>query len=229
LTEVSDVDWPPLVLTRDGIEISATCSITALATLTAPADWPACAALFAPCAELAQLSSKSLTDYSVGGALREASPTAAMISLTAGLDGVCTILTPDGGGRRIAVSDFVTGVGTTVLAPGELLRSVFLPAAALRSRARMRRGSLPRSERSAALLIGRLDPSSGALTLAITASTPRPVVLAFPELPTEDAIRDAVADRLPLGSYLDDRDGDGPWRETLTLTFAEQIRRELSG
>lgn len=162
----------------------------------------------------------------VGGNICQASPAGSLIALTAALDGVCTILTPDGGGRRIAVVDFVTGVGTSALLPGELLRSVFLPAAALRSRAAVRRGSRTPGGPSTALLIGRLDPMSGRLVLTITASTPGPVVLTFPELPTDDAIRDAVTDRLPPGSYIDDGDGDS--RETLTVTFAEQIRRELS-
>ena len=55
-----------------------------------------------------------------------------MTSLCAALDGVALIWTPDGGGRRVPVAEFVVGDRRTVLAPGEVLRTVHLPAAALR-------------------------------------------------------------------------------------------------
>ena len=224
--DLKDMGWPPTVITRDGIEISATCTIDELTKTSIPPDWPAAALLFEACAAALAPAGSARAPATVGDDICQASPAASMISLTAALDGVCTILTPDGGGRRVAVVDFVTGAGVTALLPGELLRSVFLPASALRSRAAIRRAPQTPGGTSSALLIGRLDPTTGRLVLTITASTPSPVVLTFPDLPDEDAIRDAVADRLPPASYVDD--GDASSRETLTVTFAEQIRRELS-
>ena len=80
-----------------------------------------------------------------------------MISLCAGLDGAATMLGPGGSSRELPVADFVTGDGQNALAPGELLRSVSLPASALSSRAAFRRLSLSNLGRSGVLLIGRLD------------------------------------------------------------------------
>jgi hypothetical protein len=54
-----------------------------------------------------------------------------MISLTAALEGVCTIWQPDGSQQSVRVVDFVTGVHQNVLRPGDLLRSIDLPASAL--------------------------------------------------------------------------------------------------
>ena len=48
----------------------------------------------------------------VGGNICMALPAGPMISLTAALDGVCTIWTPDGKERRVAVLDFVLGAAT---------------------------------------------------------------------------------------------------------------------
>ena len=70
--------------------------------------------------------------------------------------------------------DFVTGNHTNVLQPGELLRSIHLPASALRSASRFRRASLTQLGRSAALLIGTSDPARSDLLLTITGATPAP-------------------------------------------------------
>jgi hypothetical protein len=76
----------------------------------------------------------------------------------------------------------------TVLAPGELLRSIHLPAEALSARVAFRRLSLSNLGRSGVLLIGRLDPVFG-LVITVTASTKRPVQLRFPadQVPDADA------------------------------------------
>ena len=59
----------------------------------------------------------------VGGNLCMSLPAGPMISLTAALDGVCTIWTPEGDERRIAVIDFVLAPLRNALEPGELLRA----------------------------------------------------------------------------------------------------------
>ena len=56
----------------------------------------------------------------VGGNLCMALPAGPMISLTAALDGVCTIWTPDGDERRVAVIDFVLGAATQRAGAGRI-------------------------------------------------------------------------------------------------------------
>ena len=58
------------------------------------------------------------------------------------------------GERRVAAEEFVTGNHQNILQPGDLLRSVDLPIAALRKRTCFRRMSLTHLGRSTALLIG---------------------------------------------------------------------------
>ena len=118
----------------------------------------------------------------VGGNLCLALPAGAMTSLAASLDATATVWSPGGGVREIPVTSFVTGPGTTVLAPGELLRSVTLPATSLRSRTAFRQASLSRMGRSAALVTGRT--SGPGLVITVTAATPRPVQLRFPGRPS---------------------------------------------
>jgi CO/xanthine dehydrogenase FAD-binding subunit len=124
--------------------------------------------------------------------------------------------------------DFVTGEGRNVLGPGDLLRHIDLPAAALGRRASFRRMSLTREGRSTALLIGTLGPDDGSWALTVTAATLRPVRLEFPRAPTASQLRDRLREAIPDDLYLQDPHGTPAYRKHLTDYFAEEIRRELS-
>jgi CO/xanthine dehydrogenase FAD-binding subunit len=151
-----------------------------------------------------------------------------MISLTAALEGVCTLWPRDGEPRRVPVVDFVTGNHANVLAPGELLRSVFLPAHALRKAFAFRRFTLTHLGRSEALVIGTRCPEHGEFLLTITAATLRPVQLRFAAVPDAAELRRAIDDAAPPDLYLDDTHGSPAHRRHLTHYFGEQIRSELS-
>ena len=155
-------------------------------------------------------------------------PAGPMISLTSALDGVCTIWKPDGSEQKLRVTDFVIGDGRNVLAPGELLRQVDIPIAALKRRSAFRQISLTPVGRSAALLIGSID-SAGGLTLTVTASTARPVQLSFAKHPQANELREALLHHIPDSLYHDDVHGKPAWRKHMTQRLAEQIRGELQG
>src|SRR5205807_2421902 len=133
----------------------------------------------------------------VGGNLCMSLPAGALISLTAALEGVCTIWQPDGGERRVPVVDFITGDHQNVLRPGELLRGIDLPAAALRKRPSFRRMSLTHQGRSTALLIGTCCPRTGSLALTVTAATVRPVRIEFPSIPSAAQLRGELTRAIP--------------------------------
>ena len=96
----------------------------------------------------------------------------------------------------MAAVDFVTGNHANVLQPGELLRSIHLPAAALAKRFAFRHASLTHLGRSAALLIGT-QSDAGDLLLTITAATPRPVQLRFAAPPSAVELRGHRCDASP--------------------------------
>jgi CO/xanthine dehydrogenase FAD-binding subunit len=112
-----------------------------------------------------------------------------------------------------------------MLRPGELLRSIHLPAAALRRRFAVRHGSLTKLGRSAALVIGTCDVS-GTFLLTITAATDRPVQLRFPALP-DAAMLDATIAAVPEARWFNDVHGSAPYKRHLTRHFAAEIRAEL--
>jgi CO/xanthine dehydrogenase FAD-binding subunit len=132
--------------------------------------------------------------------------------------------------RTLPVADLVTGDGTTALAPGELIRALRLPAAALASRTAFRRLSLSNLGRSGVLLIGRHLPGEahdGGMRLTVTASTKRPVRLDVPAACDAGGLAAALEAAIPPELYHDDLHGHPRWRRDMTHLLAEQIRREL--
>jgi CO/xanthine dehydrogenase FAD-binding subunit len=227
LIDLSALDWPATVISPGGLEIAATCTVATLDALALPPEWAA-APLIDQCCRAFLASFKIWNMATVGGNICMALPAGPTISLTAALDGICIVWTPDGGERRVAVTDFVLGPQRNALRPGELLRAITLPATALMQRSAFRKISLSPLGRSAALLIGTLAHDGG-FALTITASTPRPLRLAFATLPSGAALRKRIEETIAESQYFDDVHGAPVWRRHMTLHLAEEIRRELAG
>jgi len=155
-------------------------------------------------------------------------PAGAMISLAASLEGICTLWPRNGMPREVAAVDFVTGNGVNVLQPGELLRSIHLPASALAKRFAFRRSSLTHLGRSAIIVIGTQTRNSDDLLVTITAATVKPIQLRFDRMPSADALRYAIDSAVPDADYFDDVHGSAPYKRHLTYYHAEQVRAELA-
>ncbi|WP_028933437.1 FAD binding domain-containing protein [Pseudonocardia spinosispora] len=221
LVDLTEMGWASLRQLADGsLEIGATCTVAELSAYPHP--------LFLPCCRAFLASFKIWNVATVGGNLCAALPAGPMISLCAALEGRCLLLAQDGGRRVVPVSDFVRGAGRTVLGEGELLRSITLPAHALRRRSAMRQASLYELGRSAALVIGTRDPAGGATTVTVTASTVRPFQLGFPGLPGREELAEAIERTVPPSGWFSDVHGLPRWRRHMTHRLAEQVRRELS-
>ncbi len=227
LIDLADLKWPALAVGESGLSIAATCTVAQLDALACPPDWLA-APLINQCCRAFLASFKIWKTATVGGNLCMSLPAGPMISLTSALEGVCTIWKADGSEQQIRVADFVVGSGRNVLAPGDLLRQIDLPLAALKRRSAFRQVSLTPAGRSAALLIGSIG-SAAELSLTVTASTTRPVQLCFGAIPQTRELREALLHHIPDTLYHDDLHGKPAWRKHMTLRLAEEIRAELRG
>ncbi|KYG98397.1 FAD binding domain-containing protein [Bradyrhizobium sp. DOA1] len=226
LIDLTDLKWPALTMTESHLSIAATCTIAELDGLACPSDWLA-APLIGQCCRAFLASFKIWKTATVGGNLCMSLPAGPMISLTSALDGVCTVWKADGGEQRIPVVDFVAGNQRNHLTPGDLIRQIDIPIAALRRRTAFRQISLAPVGRSAALLIGSLDPD-GTLTLTVTASTVRPIQLTFRKAPDAGGLRDAITQQITDDLYHTDIHGKPLWRKHMTQRLAEEIRSELA-
>jgi CO/xanthine dehydrogenase FAD-binding subunit len=233
LVDLTSLGWPPITLSDNGIELAATCPLAAVSELstTLPAarpDWQA-APLFHQCCTALLASFKIWHTATVGGNVCLSFTAGSMISLASALDGELEVWRPDGDDYRVAITDFVTGAGTNVLAADDVLRSVRLPAAPLRARTAYRKLAPSPLGRSGIVVIARRDTPAdgGGFTLSITAATVRPAVFAFPSVPDADAVRAAHAS-IPDDAWTDDPHGDPDWRRAMALLLAEQVRAELA-
>ena len=223
LLDLTAFGWPSLRAGPDGLEIAATCTLAELCRLRAP-QWRA-APLISQCCAALLGSFKVWNMATVGGNLCLALPAGPMISLTSALNGRCEIWHPNGSTREIPVTAFVTGAGRSVLRPGELLRSVRLPAQALAGTTAFRQLSLSPLGRSAAVVIGRRS-AGGSLVVTVPAATTWPVQLRFAAFPSRDDLRSALAAADP--PWHDDVHGSPAWREAVTGRLAAEVLDELT-
>jgi CO/xanthine dehydrogenase FAD-binding subunit len=227
LIDLDPLGWSDLVISADGLEIAATCKIARLHDFTGPAEWTA-VPLFGACCNSLLASFKVWNMATVGGNICMSLPAGAMIALTSALEGVATLWPRRGPPRQAAVVDFVTGNHANILEPGELLRSIHLPASALSKRFAVRQASLTHLGRSAALIVGTVGAAGGEFRLTITAATARPVHLQFAQPPAPRELQEAIEARIAPDGYFADVHGAAPYKRHLTAYFAEQIRAELT-
>lgn len=225
LLDLTAFGWPSLVETADGLTIGATCTLAELARWQpAHRDFEPAAKLARQCCDALLGSFKVQNMATVGGNICLSLPAGPMTSLAASLDGVATLHAPGVGTREVPVKDFVTGDGSNLLRPGELLRQVLIPAASLQARTAFRQVSLSPVGRSAVLVIARRE--TGQIIVTITAATCRPVQLRFPAMPAPAEALIALDRARP--TYLDDVHGSRPWREAMTRRAVAEVITELT-
>jgi CO/xanthine dehydrogenase FAD-binding subunit len=218
LVDLSGLGWAPVTdLPGGGLSVAATCTLAQLRD--AAPRFGTAAAVVVACVEALLGSWKIHNIATVGGNICLALPAGPMTSLASGLGATALIWSPDGGERRVPVAEFVTGVRSTVLRAGEVLRAVeFPPPPAWVSH---RRASLAPLGRSAALVLARLDAG---FTLTVTASTASPRVFGFDHAPSSSGLETAVE----TCDWYDDPHGASDWRRAMTVRLAEELRAEAS-
>jgi CO/xanthine dehydrogenase FAD-binding subunit len=215
IVDLTGMGWEPITRTDHSIIVAATCTIETLRALPEP--------LFEQCADSLLASWKIQRIATVGGNIALALPAGPMTSLASSLDATAVIWTADGGERRMPVADLVTGVVATVLAPGEILRAIDIPAASLHRTAFRRIARSPMG-RTGTLVIGRVD-ATGETVITVTGGTTRPRQLRFGAAPSAEDVATAVD---AIDDWYDDPHGAPDWRRAMSMLFAEQVRQELS-
>lgn len=230
LIDITELGWAPVTVSDNGIDLAATCTLAELSQLASqlPPEWAA-APLLHQCCTALLASYKIWHTATVGGNICLSFPAGTMIGMGTALDADVTVWQPEGAEYRLPLRDFVTGAGTNVLAPAEVLRSIRLPAVALRARTAFRKLAPSPLGRSGVVVIGRRDAPAdgGAFVLSVTAATVRPYVFTFPALPGMSAVAAAHAG-IPDHAWTLDAHGDPDWRRAMTLLLAEQILAELA-
>ncbi|RFA14897.1 FAD-binding molybdopterin dehydrogenase [Subtercola boreus] len=223
IVDLLTMGWPSLTVTADGLEIAATCTLAELSRLPQQPGWAAQHAFFECCTALYG-SFKVWNVATVGGNLSAALPAGPMTSLTSALDGEALVWRADGSDERMPVTRFITGNKTTVLEPGDVLRSITVPLESLLSRVAFRKIALSPLGRSGAVLLGRRSPS-GSFVLTVTAGTVRPLQLRYETLPDAAQLE---GDVLAITEWFTDAHGAADWRRSVSALLAAEILEELA-
>lgn len=224
LVDLTTMGWAPIEATESGLSIAATCTFTELSRFSATDPSWAAVPLFRQCCEALLGSFKVWNAATVGGNICLALPAGPMTSLGAALDAEALIWMPHGRDRRVSVLDFVTGVESTVLAPGEVLRSIEIPTRTLTSRTGFRKIALSPLGRSGTVVIARLD-TDGGFAVTVSGGTDRPVQLRFEALPTVAELEIGVHG---IDNWYDDVHGAPDWRQAMSAHLAEQLRAAVT-
>ena len=223
IVDLMACEWPDYELTPQGLSVASTCTIRAFSRIP-DAGWRAHPLLYQCCTALYG-SFKVWNVATVGGNICAALPPGPMTTIGAGLDAHGVIWRPDGTDRTMPIAQLVTGLRTTALEPGEMLRSIEFPLHALRANTAYRKIAIAEIGRSGAVLVARHEiEGSGAFVLTITASTLRPVVLRYPAIPTATELQNDIDD---IELWYTDPHGAADWREHMSRVLAEQLRVEL--
>ena len=199
LIDLESLGWPPLRASADGLEIAATCRIVELDRLQPRRPTGRRRRCSAQCCRSFLASFKIWNAATVGGNICMSLPAGPMISLTAALEGVCTLWPRDGGaaagaGRRLRHRQ-----------PRERARAGRTAAqhrparrGAARSASPSAASSLTHLGRSAVLLIGTRSPGRGDLLLTVTAATAAAGAAPLrARCPSADELRRAIDDEHP--------------------------------
>jgi hypothetical protein len=131
LIDLESLGWAPLTVTESGLDIAATCRIVDLHGFEGPPAWRA-VPLFRQCIDSFLMSFKIWNAATIGGNVCMSLPAGAMVSLTAALEGVCTLWPRDGAPRPTLLGD-VRGAASVAHVYGkpvvaaESLTSAFAP------------------------------------------------------------------------------------------------------
>lgn len=239
LVDLTTLGWAPWRAHDAGLELAATCTVEQL--LAVPAEVLGSAGSLArACADAFLMSFKIAHTATLGGNVALALPAGAMTSLLVALDATAVVWAGDGGERRQPVADLVTGVRSTTLGAGEVVRAFEVPAASLAAAYAFRRQSLAPHGRSA-VVVTASRTGHGDTRVVVTAATTRPVVLRLPDATDATHATDAtgaaagdgdwrarlVAEVDALDCWYDDAHGSPDWRAAMSARLATEAVEEV--
>jgi CO/xanthine dehydrogenase FAD-binding subunit len=227
LIDLMPLGWDTVDVRPAGLTIGATATIQQLYELAVPDGWLAAPLIRTSC-EAFLASFKVWNSATVGGNICMSLPAGPMITLTVALEATYMLWAPDGSERVVDAADFVTGNNENVLTPGEVLREIHIPVAALQKRHTHRRFALTHLGRSTIFMIATQSPNTDDMLLTITAGTTHPIRLRFDSMPDAGSLQHSI-NALADDVWFDDPNGTPDHRRHLAKYYAEQIRTELGG
>ena len=223
LVDMQRLDWSAIEVTSDGLTIGATCIQNDLLDFSFPPDWQATEALKDAVRELA--SFKLSHAATVGGNICLALSASTFAPAMAALKATYEIWRPEGDPYAVAAVDFQTAPQQTILQPGEVLRSVKIPAASLTGwQTCFKRMAVCTAGYAIAIVVTAYHPQTQQVRFGIGGSIPAPRLVEFESVPTAEQI-DEVFQGQP---FLNDERGSAAYRRHITQLLMQRGITELT-
>jgi len=225
LIDMQKMGWGELEVSPEGLKIGATCTMGQLLELHGPDAWPGVHALHSAVSELASFKVQSMA--TIAGNLCLALPASTFAPVMVLLNAEYQILTLRGDRHSVPAADFQTGAKQTILKPGEVLRSIHVPAEYLEWQVSYRRICVATAGIAVSIVVVAHQPSTGATRFAIGGCIPAPRLLAFEQVPSAAELREGLAQLIPLNEFFDDETAGAEYRHHVTTVLMERSLHEL--
>lgn len=225
LVDMGLLGWNELEVTAAGLTLGATCTMSQLLDLDYPAEWCGVLALQSAVHELASFKIQNMA--TVAGNLCLALPASTFAPVMVLLDAEYLIQPVQGEPYRVAAADFQTGAKQTILQPGEILRSIHIPAEMLTWRVNYRRICVATAGIAVAIAVAAYNPVTQQVRVGIGSSLPAPQLLTFEGVPSATAIQTALDQQIPLDQFIDDATASAAYRRHVTVVLIGRAIAEI--
>ncbi len=223
LVDMEQLDWSEIEISSEGLSMGATCIQNDLLDFSFPDTWLATEALKDAVRELA--SFKLSHAATVGGNICLALSASTFAPVMVALKAVYEIWRPNGDPYFIDAADFQIAPQQTVLQPGEVLRSVKIPAANLMEwQTCFKRMAVCTAGYAIAIVIPAYHPQTGQVRFGVGGSIPSPCLVEFDQVPTFEQIAAAFQGQ----SFLDDERGSAAYRQHITQVLMQRGITQLT-
>ncbi|MGB3295261.1 MAG: FAD binding domain-containing protein [Phormidesmis sp.] len=223
LVDMQQLDWSEIEVTSEGLSIGATCVQNDLLDFSFPADWQATEALKDAVRELA--SFKLSHAATVGGNICLALSASTFAPAMVALQSTYEIWRPNGDPYFVRAADFQTAPQQTILKPGEVLRSIKIPAENLTQwQTQFKRMAVCTAGYAIAIVITAYHPQTQQVRFGVGGSVPAPCLVEFDSVPTAEQIAAAFQEQ----SFLDDERGSAAYRRHITQVLMQRGITELT-
>jgi CO/xanthine dehydrogenase FAD-binding subunit len=214
LVDMQHMGWDELEVALDGLTIGATCTMSQLLDLEVPDTWTGFNALRSAVHELA--SFKVQNTATIAGNLCLALPASTFAPVMLLLNATYLIQPLRGDAYSIAAPDFQTGARQTILQPGDVLRSIHIPAELLEWQVSYRRICVATAGIAIAIVVAAHHPKTGQVRFGIGSCIPAPQLLSFDHLPSPAEMDTELTQSIPLDSFIDDETASAAYRRHVT-------------
>jgi CO/xanthine dehydrogenase FAD-binding subunit len=212
----------------EGLVIGATCTLNNLLRFLNSSDAISQSGARALQQAVSALASFKVTQVAtVGGNLCLALPVSTLAPVMVAMDAIYEIWNVSDVLRYVPALDFQLGDRKTVLAPGEVLRRIWIPGASFDRQTSFQRIGVAASDPALAIAVAAYHPKTNGVRFGLGGCFAAPRIMKFSKLPTSAEISTAIEQQFALTDFLTDTRASSAYRRQLIQVLMQRALEEL--